>query len=87
MLRYSAAALALLLAGCATTSPGIKVQRVEVPVPQPCVARADLPPEPAPVGDKLTGNAAADALLLGQSAIELRLWGRGLFAALEACAG
>lgn len=70
-------ALCLLLSGCATTQA--------TPVPVACVAPADIPPEPEQVRDKLTGNAQADVGIVAVSALELRIWGRGLRALLEGC--
>ena len=71
-------ALCLLLTGCATT------QR-PLPTPVACVAPADIPPEPEQVRDRLTGNAQADVGIIAVSALELRIWGRGLRALLEGC--
>ena len=82
----SALAAALLLAGCATPQPGIQVRTVPVPTPVPCVKREEIPAEPDLVGDKLTGQAAADLVTVGQSALELRRWGRAMRSVLEACA-
>lgn len=68
-------ATAFTLAGCAAhpTPPVIeaRVERVEVPVSVACIDPADVPAEPARVGDQLTGDAAHDAGVL--AAVDLRL--------------
>lgn len=68
-------ATAFTLAGCAAhpTPPVIeaRVERVEVPVAVACVDPADVPAEPARVGNQLTGDAAHDAGVL--AAVDLRL--------------
>lgn len=51
------AALALYLTGCAATSL--------VPVPTPCIAAADVPPEPAYSTDKLPPDASDAELVRG----------------------
>lgn len=85
MKRIAIASL-LLLSACNHPQPGIQVQTVEVPVPQPCLAAEDIPPEPPQVGEQLTGNAASDLLIVAASALELRAWGITMRAALLACA-
>ena len=75
----------LLLAGCCTPRVEYQVQRVAVP--SPCVPADQIPAEPEQVGDKLTGNAAADLAIVAASAIDLRAWGRGMASDLQACAG
>ena len=85
MKRIAIASL-LLLSACNHTRPGIEVQTVEVPVPQPCLPADSVPPEPPQVGDQLTGNAASDLLIVAASALELRAWGITMQAALKACA-
>lgn len=77
---------ALLVAGCHHTQPGVKIQRVEVPVPQPCLPADQIPAEPPRVADQLTGNAAVDLPIVAASALLLRAWGRELAAAHRACA-
>lgn len=77
---------ALSLAACSTVSPGIEIRRVEVPVPTPCLPRDKVPSEPQRVGDKLTGNAAADLQIVSASALQLREWGQTMHGALIACA-
>ncbi|KUR71161.1 hypothetical protein AQZ52_10845 [Novosphingobium fuchskuhlense] len=65
---------AFTLAGCAhSTPPAIEVrtERVEVPVPVPCIKASDVPGVPPRVGDKLTGNAVSDADLLAADALRL----------------
>lgn len=45
-------ALALLLAGCASPEPGIRVETIRVNVPVACVDHADVPARPAPLGPR-----------------------------------
>lgn len=85
-MRYLALAAVAFVAACNHPQPGIQVQTVEVPVPQPCLAKEDIPPEPPQVGDQLTGNAASDLLIVAASALDLRAWGITMQAALKACA-
>lgn len=74
------------LMACQATQPGIEVRRVEVPVPQPCLAKDEIPEEPGTVGHLLTGVAAHDLAIVAPSALELRAWGQVLYAAMMACA-
>lgn len=76
----------LLLGACQSTQPGVRVETVRVPVPGPCLARDAIPPEPEQVGDRLTGQAAADLSIVAESALKLRAWGRTLYSAMVACA-
>lgn len=76
----------ILVAGCGHTQPGVKIQRVEVPVPQPCLPADKIPAEPPRVADQLTGNAAVDLPIVAASALLLRAWGQELAAAHRACA-
>lgn len=75
LIRAPLSAAAFTLAGCAAhpTPPVIeaRVERVEVPVAVACVDPADVPAEPARVGDQLTGDATHDAGVL--AAVDLRL--------------
>ena len=75
--------IALLSLTACTHTGGVEIRTVEVPAPAKCPA-SDAP-EPELVGNQLTGNAAHDLVIVTQSALELRIWGRGLRAALEAC--
>jgi hypothetical protein len=68
----------LALAGCKSTEPAIEIRTVPVPTPVPCVEPADVPAEPAQVGDQLTGDAVHDLGIVAPSALELRKWGREL---------
>ncbi len=77
---------ALLVAACNHTQPGVKIQRIEVPVPQPCLPADKIPAEPPRVADQLTGNAAVDLPIVGASALLLRAWGQELAPAHRACA-
>lgn len=87
MTKTLAIAAALLVSGCHHTQPGVKIQRVEVPVPQPCLPADQIPAEPPRVADQLTGNAAVDLPIVAASALLLRAWGQELAAAHRACAG
>lgn len=76
------------LAACAhSPEPGVRVETVEVPVPQPCLSSESIPDEPPRVGDKLTGHAVHDLSIVSESALLLREWGEKMYAALTACAG
>ena len=75
-----------ILASCNHPQPGIRTEIVNVPVPQPCLAKSDIPPEPPQVGEQLTGNAASDLLIVAASALELRATVITMRAALVACA-
>lgn len=85
-MRYLVLAAVAFVAACNHPHPGIQVQTVEVPVPQPCLAAEDIPPEPPQVGEQLTGNAASDLLIVAASALELRATVITMRAALLACA-
>lgn len=89
-MRWTVAALAVALAGCAgrTPPPAIEVRTVEVKVPVPvsCVKREDIAPEPPYVASRLTGQAKHDLLVVDESALQLRTWGQALAAQLIACA-
>lgn len=72
--------LCLPAAMCDTPEPGIRVETVSVPTPVPCVDEADVPAEPAQVGDQFNGDAQHDLGILAPNALELRKWGRELHA-------
>ena len=57
-MRYLVLAVVALVAACNHPQPGIQVQTVEVPVPQPCLAKEDIPPEPPQVGEQLGDHDA-----------------------------
>lgn len=81
---------ALALAGCATspTPPPaivVKTERVEVPIPTPCVDADQIPAMPPRVGDRLTGDAARDLDVVAASAIRLRAALGKALALLGAC--
>lgn len=78
--------LTLPAAMCEGPQPGIEVRTVQVPVPVPCMDKADIPAEPATVGERLTGDKAKDFDILAPSALQLRAWGRKLHAAMTECA-
>lgn len=65
----------MFTAACAHGPPAVVIKTVEVrvPVPVACVAPAAIPAMPAPVGDRLTGDAVGDLDLVAQSAIALRV--------------
>lgn len=84
--------LAVMLSACAHTEPAIEIREVPVPVPQPCLSKEELAalPEPETVGHRLgrtPETAEQDRDILAVSALDLRAWGRTLFAAHAACAG
>lgn len=68
----------LALAACSHAEPGIEVRTVKVPTPVRCVNPADVPAEPAQVGDQLNGDAVHDLGIVAPSALDLRKWGRSL---------
>lgn len=89
MKRYALVAL-VVLAGCtrpdvAPPAIEVRVQRVEVPVPVPCIDDKSVPAEPGKVGGQLNGRAAHDADVLAASALQLRQWGRELKALIAPC--
>lgn len=86
MNRLLVPALFLSLSACNTTQPGVRIEQVEVAVPQPCLPASKIPAEPPTVADQLTGNAAADLPIIAASALGLRAWGRVMHGALTACA-
>lgn len=74
LILTSISGTAFTLAGCAHTPPPaieVRTERVEVPVPVPCIKASDVPAVPPRVGDKLTGNAVTDADLLAANALRL----------------
>lgn len=75
----------MMLAGCETTAPAVRVevQRVEVPVPVSCWS-GELPKEPARVG-KLSGNAEVDIGPIAASALRLWAYAAELRAMLLGC--
>lgn len=75
LILASISGTAFTLAGCAQTPPPaieVRTERVEVPVPVACIKASDVPAVPTQVGDKLTGNAVADADLLAAANLRLR---------------
>jgi len=78
--------LALMLTACASNEPiAVQIKEVQVPVPVPCAKAEQIPPEPGKVGDQLTGNPVTDAMILAESALELRKWGGELEALVNGC--
>lgn len=91
MMRIVGLVLIGMLAACSTAKtppPAVEVRTVTktIPVPVPCLAKADIPAEPEHVADRLTGDARHDLDIVAASAIRLRLWGQAMHAALVACA-
>lgn len=83
--RPLAAALALLIAGCAAhTAPP---RTIEVPVAQPCLPAERIPAAPRFDRAALSGDAAHDLDLVTAYALRLKQWGEALDATLRACAG
>ena len=79
----------LLLSACKTT-PGpveVRVQRVLVPISQPCIKPSQIPKAPPRIGDQLNGDAQHDLNLVAASAVRLRAYGDVLLALLVACEG
>ena len=90
--RFSAGLALVLVAGCAGSStppPAVEIRTVTVDrvVAVQCVKLSDLPPEPAKIGNRLTGDASRDLDMTAASAVRLRSWGLVLNAMLRACAG
>lgn len=80
---------ALLLAGCAGRAPppaiAARVVTVDRPVAISCVKASDIPAEPPRIGDRLTGDAAADLPVVAASAVRLRAYAGQLAALLGGC--
>ena len=75
-----------MLTACASNEPiAVQIKEVQVPVPVACVKADQIPPEPGKVGDQLTGNPVTDAMILAESALELRKWGGELKALVNGC--
>jgi hypothetical protein len=72
--------LTLPAAMCSTDQQGVRVETVNVPTPVPCIDPAQVPAEPPQVGSQLTGDAVHDLGIVAPSALELRKWGRTLYA-------
>jgi len=81
--------LTLLLGGCAAFQKPAPV--VAAPPPPAseavaCVDPAQIPAEPAMVGQRFNGDAKHDLQVLAPNAKALRDWGQQLRALLDACA-
>lgn len=76
--------LAALVAGCVHKP---EIREVAVPTPVTCVDPRRIPPEPARVAQRFTGNAKHDLEILARNAQDLRLWGQEMRTLLEACVG
>lgn len=86
--RFAIVGVALgTLTACQHTEPAVQIERVEVPVPVPCVPADQIPDEPETVGDRLTGDASLDLPVIVASNLRLRAWGQEMRTALVACAG
>ena len=70
----------LALTACTTDQQGVRVEQVPVPTPVACVSPEQVPAEPPQVGEQLTGDAVHDLGIVAPSALELRKWGRSLYA-------
>lgn len=75
-----------LLAACQTTPAGVRVVYQDRPVPMPCLAKEDIPPEPPTVSQTFSGDWNHDGPILVASALILRNWGRDMHGSLMACA-
>lgn len=78
-----------LLAACTHNEPAVRVERIETPVPVPCVPAervAELEAaEPPRIADQLTGNAAVDLPIVAGSALDLRAYATDLLAVVRGC--
>lgn len=83
MMRLALAIATIALAGCTT----VEVQRVEIPVPVPCLDRTIVPVAPASKLDEVPATAPMDqqvkAILHDRESDQL--YGRKLRALVEAC--
>ncbi|MAY20330.1 MAG: hypothetical protein CL955_06900 [Erythrobacteraceae bacterium] len=68
---FSIVAALLALAACSHTEPGIRVERVPVPTPVPCVNAADLPEE-TPELAEISPDARVAYLQRSAEAADLR---------------
>lgn len=77
----------LLLAGCATAEPAVRVETVEVPVirVEKCVAKADVPELPAALPPRPSYLPAALDLALAK-VLEWVSYGEKADAVLQGCA-
>ena len=82
-----AAALAVLLAGCAQTQAHPLASRPAPAAQTACVDAGQIPAEPPMVGARFNGDARHDLQVLAPNAKALRDWGQTMHAMLEACAG
>jgi hypothetical protein len=79
------AALALLVACATDQAPRIETQIVKVPVPVPCVAEADIPAPPAPLGARPATLPQALDLALAKVG-EWKIYGAKAGALFAGCA-
>jgi hypothetical protein len=77
--------LVVLTAGCRHAPQPPEIREVLVPTPVSCVDPAEIPPEPATVGQRFNGDAKHDLQILAPNARALREWGQALRGLLEAC--
>jgi len=79
--------LTLLLGGCAAFhEPAPVITPPPPPEPVACVDPAQIPAEPAMVGQRFNGDAKHDLQVLAPNAKALRDWGQQLRALLDGCA-
>lgn len=76
----------VLLAGCSTTTPGIKVQTVEVPtiIIQKCIKKEDIPQRPSGLGE-MPSNVQDVARVALQKLVEWTKYGNQTSPLLELC--
>jgi len=74
------------LAACKTVpAPPVEIREVPMPTPVACVDPAEIPEEPAMVGQRFNGDAKHDLAVLAPNAQALRKWGQDMRALLERC--
>jgi hypothetical protein len=78
---------ALIMAGCATTQPAVRVeiQTVRVPVATFCVRASDIPAKPALLGSQLTGVPVHDLDLVTAQLLRFMIYGEVQAALLSGC--
>lgn len=77
---YSSLLIIAALTACATDQQGVRVVTQPVPTPVACVDASQVPSEPPQVGSQFNGDAQHDLGILAPNALELRKWGRSLYA-------
>lgn len=86
IIRNFAIPCSVMLAGCAGV-PAPATQRVDVPVPVPCVKASDLPERPVYEFDKLSADASdgVKVLALAKDWLRGRKYEEGLEAVIAGC--